>query len=203
VGAFQCNCSIFGDETTREAMVIDPGDELEQILEVIERHGLRVTSIVITHCHIDHIGGAAKLRARTGAPVHMNAGDLEQAAWLDRQAEWAGLPTPEMPQVDVAVRDGDRIALAGESLQVLHTPGHTRGSICLLASWDSKVFAGDTLFRDSIGRTDFPGGDGRQILLSIREKLLAQVDALVVAPGHGPLTTIGREREHNYFLRGL
>jgi len=203
VGLLQCNCSIFGDETTREGLVIDPGDEIEEIRQILARHRLRLTAIVITHAHIDHIGGAGRLHRLTGAPVYMNQQDLELAARLDVQAGWLGMPTPEKAEIDVAVKDGDRIPLAGHSFQVLDTPGHTQGSISLLAAAENKLLAGDTLFRESIGRTDLPGGNSRQILVSIREKLLTLDDSLVVIPGHGEMTTIGHEREHNYFLRGL
>jgi glyoxylase-like metal-dependent hydrolase (beta-lactamase superfamily II) len=203
VGMLECNCSIFGDETTREAIVIDPGDDLTEIQKILDRHQLRVTAIVVTHAHIDHIGGAARLHALTGAPVHMNERDLDLAAHLDIQAGWLGIETPEQPRIDVPLRDGDKVHLSDHSFEVLHTPGHTQGSICLLASAENKLIAGDTLFRDSIGRTDLPGGDGRQILASIRDKLLPLADGLIVVPGHGPLTTLGREREFNPFLRHL
>ena len=201
VGLLQCNCSIFGDETTRQAIVIDPGDDLTEIQKILDRHRLRVTAIVVTHAHIDHIGGAARLHASTGAPVHMNERDLALAGALDWQAGWLGIETPDQPHLDVPLKDGDVVPLAGHAFQVLHTPGHTQGSICLLVSSENKLVAGDTLFRDSIGRTDLPGGDGRQILRSIRDKLLALPDDLIVIPGHGPLTTIGREREFNCFLQ--
>jgi glyoxylase-like metal-dependent hydrolase (beta-lactamase superfamily II) len=203
VGALQCNCSIFGDEQTREAIVVDPGDEIEQIRHVLERHQLSVKAIVITHAHIDHIGGAAKLKKLTGAPVYMNENDVELRDQLDMQAGWLGVAPPEKPEIDVAIRDGDTVELNGNTFQVLHTPGHTQGSISLYLPGENKLIAGDTLFRDSIGRTDLPGGNGRQILVSIREKLLTLDDEVVVIPGHGQETTIGREREHNYFLRGL
>jgi glyoxylase-like metal-dependent hydrolase (beta-lactamase superfamily II) len=203
VGALQCNCSIFGDETTREALVIDPGDELDRIQAILDRHRLRVTGIVVTHGHIDHVGAAARLHAQTGAPVYMSALDRPQMDLLEMQAKWIGVPTPEQPAIDVPLEDGDTIRLASGVLQVLHTPGHTQGSISLLLADENKLVAGDTLFRDSIGRTDLPGGDGRRILASIKEKLLPLDDALIVIPGHGPLTTIGREREHNPFLQRL
>ncbi|HZS51783.1 MAG TPA: MBL fold metallo-hydrolase [Bryobacterales bacterium] len=203
VGILQCNCSIFGDETTREALVVDPGDELPEILKIVGQHGLHVTAIAITHAHIDHIGGAAALRRLTGAAVYMNERDLPIAKQLAMQAAWLRVPVPEQPQIDVTVKEGDLIRLAGCTFQVLDTPGHTPGSISLLAAQENKLLAGDTLFRDSIGRTDLPGGDSRHILASIKNKILTLDDSLIVVPGHGELTTVGREREHNYFLKGL
>jgi len=203
VGMLQCNCSIFGDETTREALVVDPGDEIEGILEVLARHGLKVKAIVITHAHIDHIGGAQKLRRVTGAPVHMNAADEELRRQMDMQASWLGIATPEVTAIDVEAKDGDRLLVGTNEVLVLHTPGHTQGSICLWMPGEGKLVAGDTLFFDSIGRTDLPGGDGRQILRSIQEKLVPLPGPTLVFPGHGESTTIEREREFNYFLRGM
>jgi len=203
VGALQCNCSIFGDEASREAVVIDPGDNIDQILAILERHQLRVKAIVITHAHIDHIGGAQKLKAATGAPVYMNANDQELYNHLDVQAGWLGMETPQQTEIDVDAREGGRIALGPAEFQILETPGHTQGSISLLIPAENKLIAGDTLFLDSIGRTDLPGGNPRQILRSIHEKLLPLDDKVVVIPGHGPNTTIGRERRRNPFLPGL
>jgi hydroxyacylglutathione hydrolase len=203
VGMLQCNCSIFGDEQTRDAVVIDPGDEIESILDILERHALRVKAIVITHAHIDHIGGAQKLKAATGAPVYMNANDQPLYDSLDMQAGWLGMPVPERAEIDVDAREGGKLTLGAAEFQVLHTPGHTQGSISLWIPAENKLVAGDTLFRDSIGRTDLPGGNTRQILRSIHDKLLPMEDAVLVIPGHGPNTTIGRERAHNPFLQGL
>ena len=203
VGMLQCNCSVFGDEQTSEAVVIDPGDNVEEILGILERHRLRATLIVITHAHIDHVGGAAKLKAITGASVLMNEDDEGVYSQLDMQASWLGMATPRRVEIDVEARDGDTVRLGGSDFTVLHTPGHTPGSICLWLPSENKVIAGDTLFRDSIGRTDLPGGDFRKILVSIRDKLLTLPEETLVLPGHGDTTTIGREKEFNYFLQGL
>ncbi|HSB16025.1 MAG TPA: MBL fold metallo-hydrolase [Bryobacteraceae bacterium] len=203
VGMLQCNCSVFGDEQTREAIVIDPGDNVEEILGILERHRLRATLIVITHAHIDHVGGAAKLKAVTGASVLMNEDDEGVYDQLDMQASWLGMATPRRVEIDGKTRDGDTVRLGSSDFSVLHTPGHTPGSICLWLPSENKVIAGDTLFRDSIGRTDLPGGDFRKILVSIRDKLLTLPEETLVLPGHGDTTTIGREKEFNYFLQGL
>jgi glyoxylase-like metal-dependent hydrolase (beta-lactamase superfamily II) len=203
VGMLQCNCSIFGDQPGGEAIVIDPGDDISRIEALLARHRLKVKAIVITHAHIDHIGGARKLKQATGAPVWMNAEDQELYDHLDVQAAWLGMPTPERTEIDTAARDGDSLKLGEAEFHVMHTPGHTRGSLCLYIPLEGKLVAGDTLFMDSIGRTDLPGGDGRRILVSIHEKLLPLADETVVIPGHGPNTTIGRERRFNPFLQGL
>jgi hydroxyacylglutathione hydrolase len=200
VGPLRCNCSVFGDETSKEAIVIDPGDDIDEIEAILNKHQLRVKAIVITHAHIDHIGGAAKLRASTGAPVFMNAKDQELAAALKMQAAWLGVETPENPGIDVAARDGDVLELGTAQFHIFETPGHTQGSIVLYNESENKLIAGDTLFRDSIGRTDLPGGDGRQILSSIHTKLLVLPEATIVIPGHGSNTTIGREKQFNPFL---
>jgi glyoxylase-like metal-dependent hydrolase (beta-lactamase superfamily II) len=203
VGMLQCNCSIFGDETTRQAMVVDPGDETDRILEILARHQLTVTAIVITHAHIDHIGGAQKLKVATGAPVYMNLADSELQRMMDVQATWVGVRTPEAVDIDVAVKDGDKLLVGATEVHVLHTPGHTQGSICLWMPSERKLVAGDTLFRDSIGRTDLPGGDSRQILQSIHDQLLPLPADTEVFPGHGDPTTIAREKRSNYFLQKL
>jgi glyoxylase-like metal-dependent hydrolase (beta-lactamase superfamily II) len=203
VGMLGCNCSIFGDEASREAIVIDPGDDIPAIEAILQRHGLRVAAIVITHAHIDHIGGAARLKQSTGAPVYMHYADQPLYDHLDMQATWLSMPTPDRTSVDVAIGDGSAVKLGATDFQVLHTPGHTPGSVCLWIPAQQKLIAGDTLFRESIGRTDLPGGDGRQILRSIRDKIWALPDGATVVPGHGPMTTVGHEREHNPFLQGF
>jgi glyoxylase-like metal-dependent hydrolase (beta-lactamase superfamily II) len=203
VGMLQCNCSVFGDQQTREAIVVDPGDEIARILEIVARHGLTVKAIVITHAHIDHIGGAQKLKLATGAPVYMNQNDAELQKMMDVQAAWLGTAPPPAVAIDSDAKDGGVLAMGATEFHVLHTPGHTQGSISLWIPSENKLVAGDTLFRDSIGRTDLPGGDGRQILRSIHDKLLPLPEETVVIPGHGSNTTIGREKEFNYFLREL
>jgi glyoxylase-like metal-dependent hydrolase (beta-lactamase superfamily II) len=201
VGILQCNCSIFGDEQSREALVVDPGDDIARVLAVVKRHGLTVKAIVITHAHIDHIGGAQKLKQATGAPVYMNPDDAELQEMMDVQAGWLGVRPPEQVEIDAPANDGDRLVVGATEFHVLHTPGHTQGSISLWIPSERKLVAGDTLFRDSIGRTDLPGGDGRQILQSIYDKLLPLPDDTMVIPGHGDNTTIGREKQFNYFLQ--
>jgi hydroxyacylglutathione hydrolase len=219
VGMLQCNCSILGDPATGEAIVVDPGDEIERILEIVRRHGLKVRTIVSTHTHIDHVGGLAGLHGATGAPVLIHEADLELYKNLDTQAQWLGVPTPAMMRIQDFVKEGDTLRWGGYKARVLHTPGHTQGSISLVVDAssvppggqppnaaansvvDARLLAGDTLFHGSIGRTDLPGGSFPQIISSIREKLLALPDELVVYPGHGDSTTIGAEREFNPFLR--
>ncbi len=203
VGVLQCNCSVFGDEETRQAMVVDPGDDVDEVLGIVRRHGLAVKAIVITHAHIDHIGGARKLKQATGAPVYMNPNDTELQKMLNVQAQWLGMAPVEPVEIDQAAKDGDRLLVGAAEFHVMHTPGHTQGSISLWLPSEGKLVAGDTLFRDSIGRTDLPGGDGAQILRSIHEKLLPLPEETVVIPGHGPNTTIGREKRFNYFLQRL
>lgn len=203
VGPLACNCSIFGDEASGEAIVVDPGDDVEEIQRILERHGLQVRAIVITHAHIDHIGGAHQLKTFTGAPVYLHPADLAVYDQLEMQAAWLGLWPPPRVQVDRMLAEGDQLKLGGVSFEVLHTPGHTPGSICLWIPAEKKLVAGDTLFRDSIGRTDLPGGDAEQILRSIRDKLLVLPEDTFVIPGHGPTTTLGRERQHNFFLQHL
>lgn len=203
VGQLGCNCSILGDPDTAEAIVVDPGDDISEIEAILSKHGLFVKAILITHAHIDHIGGAAKLKASTGAPVYMNESDSELYSHIDVQAGWLGMETPERTDIDVAMRDGDKVTLGLLDMHILHTPGHTQGSSCVWIPAEKTLIAGDTLFRDSIGRTDLPGGDGRQILRSIQGQLLTLPEDTLVIPGHGDATTIGREKKRNPFLRGL
>jgi len=200
VGPLQCNCSVIGDETTREAMVIDPGDDIEDVLALIEKHNLKVKKIVVTHAHIDHVGGAMKLRAATGAPILLNQNDSALLKMLDVQAAWIGMKNPGQVDIDHSIGQSDTLRTGSLTADVIHTPGHTEGSICLYFQAESKLIAGDTLFAGSIGRTDLPGGSMEKIIRSLHEKVMALPDDTLVVPGHGPLTTIGEERESNPFL---
>lgn len=201
VGPLRCNCSIIGDETTRDAMVIDPGDDIADVLGIIQKHNLQVRQIVITHAHIDHVGGAMKLRQATSAPILMNQNDYALVKMLDVQAAWLGMKSPGQVEIDRSVGDADKVEAGPLVANVIHTPGHTEGSVCLHFPAQQKLIAGDTLFAGSIGRTDLPGGSYDKIIRSLHEKVLALPDETLVVPGHGPLTTIGDERESNSFLK--
>jgi hydroxyacylglutathione hydrolase len=201
VGPLQCNCSVVGDETTHEAMVIDPGDEIGRILEIVKRHNLTVKQIVVTHAHIDHVGGAMKLKQATGAPILLNQNDSTLLKMLDIQAAWVGMAVPEKVHIDQNLADGDSLKTGSLAATVLHTPGHTEGSVCLYFAGEKKLIAGDTLFAGSIGRTDLPGGSFQKIMNSLHHRVLALPDETLVVPGHGSLTTIGKERESNPFLQ--
>jgi hydroxyacylglutathione hydrolase len=239
VGFLQCNCSIVGDPVTREAIVIDPGDEIHRILAALAKHRLTVKAILSTHAHIDHVGGLKKLHDATGAPVLMNEDDLEMYRSLDLQAQFLGVAPPPVANVDSLLGEGDTVRWGNYQARVLHTPGHSPGSISLylpssigagahagegnrvvppgsatveeserssaahqkhVAAPVPWLFAGDTLFAGSIGRTDLWGGSYPEIIRSIRLKLLALPEDTIVFPGHGPSTTLAVERESNPFL---
>ena len=209
VGLLQCNCSIIGDPVTREALVVDPGDEVTRILDLIGRHKLNVKAIVSTHAHIDHVGGLSKLHQYTGAPVLMHRDDLPLYQAMEMQAAFLGVLTPELTDVDQLLKEGDVLHWGPFEAQVIHTPGHTPGSVSLYLPHDAgkiavpspQLFPGDTLFAGSIGRTDLWGGSMDQIMDSLRTKLMGLPDETIVYPGHGPATTIGDERHLNPFLQ--
>lgn len=202
VGVLACNCSIVGDEATGEAVVIDPGDDIERVREILARHKLRARYIVATHAHIDHVGGIEKLQRATGAAVLMHKGDLPLYQNLAMQATWLGVRPPGVVEVNQFLKEGDSLRWGSLALEVLHTPGHSPGSLSLhLPGKHKRIFSGDTLFQGSIGRTDLWGGSYEQILRSIHNTLLRFPDETPVYPGHGPPTTIGEERESNPFLQ--
>jgi len=201
VGYLQCNCTILGDSDSGEAIVIDPGDEIDDIHRRLLRHGLKLKQILITHAHIDHVGGALRLKRLTGAPILLNENDLPLLKMMDEQAGWLGMDTPETEAPDASLNDGLTVGLEKYPAQVIHTPGHTQGSVCLHFAPLNLVIAGDTLFAGSIGRTDLPGGNERQIIQSIHHRLLVLPEETRILPGHGPATTIGREKYTNPFLR--
>jgi len=208
VGMLQCNCSIIGDPVSREALVLDPGDEIHRIMDLLGRHKLTVKAIVSTHAHIDHVGGIKKLHDYTGAPVLMHRDDVPLYQAMDIQAGFLGIEPPPITDVDQFLREGDTLHWGNLQALVIHTPGHSPGSSCLFLPPDAGkvtvpapiLFAGDTLFAGSIGRTDLWGGSIDQIMDSLRGKLLALPDETVVHPGHGLSTTIGQERHTNPFL---
>jgi hydroxyacylglutathione hydrolase len=204
VGLFRENCWIVGSRRRGEACVIDPGDEPEQILALARDMGVRITRVVASHAHLDHIMAARAIVDATGAPFLLHQSDLPIAANLPSSArQWLGHDVPPAPHPDAFPTDGMDLEIAGVTVKVIHTPGHTPGSLCLYAADAKLLFSGDTLFRESIGRTDLPGGDTDQILRSISQRLFALPEETRVLPGHMQETTIGYERTHNPFVRAM
>lgn len=199
VGPLQCNCYVVGDDVTKEAVVIDPGGDADIIIDAIARHGLKVVAIVATHAHFDHVTAAQQIRAATGAPFCIHEDDIPLLGWMSESMQmFLGIKGPPPPEVDRRLDEGDSVAFGTSSMDVLHTPGHSEGSISLIVK-DEMIFAGDTLFAMSIGRTDLPGGDYDAEISSIKQKLFPLGD-LLVYPGHGPSTNIDREKLFNPFL---
>ncbi|HZS48120.1 MAG TPA: MBL fold metallo-hydrolase [Blastocatellia bacterium] len=202
VGLFQCNCQILGCEETRQAIVIDPGDEVERILTILNQHDLKVKYIITTHAHIDHVGGIKPLKDATGAAALMHEGDMFLYNNLQMQANLLGLSAPPTTHIDGMLGEGEKINAGTIEANVIHTPGHTPGSLTFdVPGQQRSLFTGDTLFAGSIGRTDLWGGDFQTIMRSLHEKLLPFEDDAIVYPGHGPITTIGEERAMNPFLQ--
>lgn len=199
VGPLQCNCYVVGDPDARRAIVVDPGGDADDIVDAVASHGLTVTAIVATHAHFDHVVAAERVRALTGAPFRLHPDDRPVLDWLQESGRlFLGVELPPPPEVDAALEEGDVVRAGDVGLEVLHTPGHSPGSVCLVG--DGVVFSGDTLFASSVGRTDLPGGDGDALLAAIRDKLFALDDDLKVLPGHGFATTLGVERRDNPFV---
>ncbi|MGH2752491.1 MAG: MBL fold metallo-hydrolase [Actinomycetota bacterium] len=199
VGPLACNCYVVGDEATREAIVIDPGGDADDLAAVIVEQRLNVTAIIATHAHFDHIIAAERLRALTGAPFMLHDDDRPLLDWVQESGRlFLGVELPPPPEVDTRVAEGDRVVAGGVELQVVHTPGHSPGSVSLVTT--DGLFSGDTLFAGSIGRTDLPGGDMQALLRAVRSKLFKFEESLTVYPGHGPTTTIAAERAQNPFV---
>ena len=205
VGLLQCNCTVLGEPESRQAVVVDPGDEGQKVLDVLREEGLTCRAILNTHTHIDHVGANQALKEATGARLLLHEADLPLYDNLGAQALMLGgiMPAPPRAGVDETIHQGDRVRAGGVVAEVLHTPGHTPGSLCFHLDGEALLLSGDTLFAGSIGRTDLWGGDYDQEIASIRERLLALDDRTRVIPGHGPETTIGRERRRNPFLADL
>jgi hydroxyacylglutathione hydrolase len=201
VGWLECNCTILGDEQTREAIIIDPGDDPDEILARLAKHGLTAKQIVCTHTHIDHVGAIFELQERMQIPAAIHKDDLFLYENLATQAQWIGMPPPKRGAIDQFVKDGSAVACRGIEIGAIHTPGHTPGSSSFHLAADRNIlFTGDTLFAQNIGRTDLWGGSHPQIITSIQNKLLTFDDDTLVIPGHGQSTTIGQERRYNPFL---
>ncbi|HEY3593427.1 MAG TPA: MBL fold metallo-hydrolase [Polyangiaceae bacterium] len=203
VGPLGCNCSILVDEATKKAIVIDPGGDFDEIRARLERSGAKVEAIIHTHTHIDHVGATAPLSRWSSAEARIHEGDRFLYELLPIQAELLGLPLPEMCDLAGNLVD-DAVVRAGNiELSVLHTPGHTPGSVCFFVDHDGErvAFTGDTLFRRGIGRTDLWGGSSEEIFRSLRNRLMTLPEETVVVPGHGARTSIGDERRTNRYLR--
>ncbi len=198
VGPLQVNCFLLADDKTKEAVVIDPGDDAPEILKIIREKGLKVKFIINTHAHFDHIGANRAIKEATGAELLMHEDDAAVLATASSQSRSFGMNPVSSPEPDRFLKHGDVIKAGEVSLKVLHTPGHTPGGISLLE--EGLVFTGDSLFAGSIGRTDFPGGDLQTLLHSIRTNLMTLPDDTKVFSGHGPASTIGDERTENPFL---
>lgn len=199
VGPIMANCFILGCEDTREAVVIDPGDDADQILMILAREKLTVKYLINTHGHFDHVGANRRMKEVTGAKLAIHPDDVPMLSELSRSAASFGLSAENSPEPDLLLHDKDTVRFGNITLTVIHTPGHSRGGIALYTP--GHLFAGDTLFAGSIGRTDLPGGDYDTLIASIKQKLLVLPDDTVVYTGHGPETTIADEKRMNPFLR--
>ncbi len=199
VGPIMANCFILGCESTKEAVVVDPGDDADRILMELAKSELKVKYLINTHGHFDHVGANKKMKETTGAILAIHPDDEPMLNELSRSAQMFGLSAENSPAADLLLNDGDEVTFGEITLKVIHTPGHSMGGICLYTP--GHLFAGDTLFAGSIGRTDLPGGDYDTLISSIKEKLLSFDDETIVYTGHGPETNIGNEKRMNPFLR--
>lgn len=200
VGPLGVNCFVLGDETTREGVVVDPGEDAEDILAVVTRLGLKITYVINTHGHFDHVGANRRVVEETGGQLLIHPGDATLLTFASRSGQKYGLRVEDSPAPSGELADGMKVSFGSHTIEVLHTPGHTQGGCCLYLAAEKLLIAGDTLFADSIGRTDLPGGDHRQLIAAIKSKLMPLPDETVVWPGHGPSSTIGRERRMNPYI---
>lgn len=198
VGPLDVNCYILGCEDTKDAAIIDPGDNADEIIKVIHEEGLNPGFIINTHAHFDHVGGVKTIQERFKIDFFLHKEDLFLINNVSEQAAAFGLNPIPKPEVDKFVNNGDKISLGNKFINVIHTPGHSPGCVCYHI--DNNVFVGDTMFAGSIGRTDLPGGSYKMLINSIKERLFPLGDGTIVYPGHGPSTTIENERKHNPFL---
>ncbi|MFO0795025.1 MAG: MBL fold metallo-hydrolase [Candidatus Brocadiaceae bacterium] len=199
VGPLEVNCYVLGSEKDKTAIIIDAGGDSDDILKILRKHTLTLKYLINTHAHFDHVGGIKQLQDMTGAQFLLHEDEIPLLRSLNEQTNAFGLPKISMPQVDRPLKDGDKIVLGNETVVVIHTPGHSPGSICLLM--ENIVFTGDTLFAGSIGRTDLYGGSYDNIIHSIKTRLFALDERVMAYPGHGPCTTIGHEKQHNPFFQ--
>lgn len=199
VGPLACNCYVVGDAATKEAIVIDPGGDADELAAEIAAQGLRITALVATHAHFDHVLAVQRLHEVTGAPFILHDSDVPLLAWMQASGRmFLGVDLPAPPKVDASPAEGDVVSAGDVRLEVVHTPGHSPGSISLLAP--EALFSGDTLFAGSVGRTDLPGGDTNALVDAVRKKLFTLDPDIPVYPGHGPPTTLAIERVHNPFV---
>lgn len=199
VGPLACNCYIVGDPASRRAIVIDPGGDADELSVEIAAQKLTISAIVATHAHFDHLLAAERLRAATGAPFLLHDSDKPLLPWMQESGRmFLGIDLPPPPDVDGRLVEGERLEAGPVELEVLHTPGHSPGSISLVGA--EAIFSGDTLFAGSVGRTDLPGGDTEALVAAVRHKLFSLDEMLPVFPGHGPATTLGHEKRANPFV---
>lgn len=198
VGPLSVNCYIIGSRSDNTAAVIDAGGNVKEIVKILKKQNLTLKYIINTHAHFDHVGGVSELHALTGAPFLLHQGDVPLLDFLDEQSNYFGLPPIPKPKVDRYLIDNEELPLGDEVIRIIHTPGHSPGCVCFL--FNNAIFAGDTLFAGSVGRTDLYGGSHDTLINSVKTRLFTLEDHVLVYPGHGPVTTIGKEKKHNPYF---
>ncbi len=201
-GPLMTNCYIVGDSETKEAAVVDPGGHVGAIRSALDRSKLKCKYIVNTHSHFDHVGGNQELKKATGAEILIHAAEAPMLSQLANQGRMFGITVENSPKPDRTIDEGDVLEVGALCLEVLHTPGHSSGSVCLVIKGEEKILVGDLIFQGSVGRTDLPGGSMSQLVKNIKEKIFTHPDATKLYPGHGPATSVGIEKRTNPFLNG-